>query len=104
MLIKLRKSMSFSQENFLGLPLTVGVSVQNICDLIDNGNKPQFITFINPAAWHLKNKYPEYLPALQQMTFVLPDGEGVALACRKMTGLPCPRVSFDMSSLAGSFF
>ena len=89
---------------FLGLPLTRGMGIKDVCALIDPGGDGRFISFINPAAWYLIRKCPEYLDALRQMDFVLPDGQGVAFACRKLTGDFCPRVSFDMSSLAGPFF
>lgn len=96
--------MAFRQIEFLGLPVTAGMQAQDICDLIGRNDKGIFITFINPYAWHMANENKEYLAALLQMTYVLPDGIGVAVACRKITGFPCHRVSFDMTSVAGTFF
>ncbi len=96
--------MSFQKITFLGLPITIGMDAKDVCDLIGRADKGQFITFVNPYAWHVARENKEYLAALSQMTCVLPDGMGVAVACRKMTGFPCHRVSFDMTSAAGSFF
>ncbi|AMJ67848.1 hypothetical protein AXW84_22330 [Hymenobacter sp. PAMC 26628] len=62
------------------------------------------VTFINPHAWALAETHNDYVSTLHQMTLVLPDGEGVARACRELTEKPCPRLSFDMSSLADPFF
>ncbi len=93
-----------SPDAFLGLPLSIGMDIAALCSLIDKGESPRFVTFINPSAWAVAQKDPSYLSNLKQMTHVLPDGHGVAKACEKITGRPCPRVSFDMSSVAGPFF
>jgi exopolysaccharide biosynthesis WecB/TagA/CpsF family protein len=95
--------MPFQHKPFLGLPLTSDMSVQDVCNLLDN-RQGCFITFINPAAWSMAQKRSDYLAALQRMTFVLPDGQGVAFAARKLANRTCLRISFDMSSLADLFF
>lgn len=96
--------MSFQNIQFLGLPLTTGMAVEDVCNLLSSEGKGTFITFINPYAWHFAVKKPEYRPALAQMTYVLPDGIAVASLCEKMMGVPCHRTSFDMTSVAGPFF
>ncbi|MDX2028946.1 MAG: WecB/TagA/CpsF family glycosyltransferase [Alphaproteobacteria bacterium] len=95
--------MSMKRITFLGLPLDVGASVEGVCQLLQKKGKPRLVTFINPAAWALAEKRPEYVPTLEQMSLNLPDGEGVALACRLLTKEDCQRVSFDMTSLADPF-
>lgn len=90
--------------NFLGLPLDATVSAEAVCGFLREKTTPRFITFINPGAWALAKKSPAYLNALNHMSFNLADGQGVALVCRWLTGLPCPRTSFDMTSLADPFF
>lgn len=89
---------------FLGLPLTTGMQAQDVCNLIGKASNGIFITFINPYAWHVARANKAYSAALSQMTYVLPDGIGVAVACRKISGMNCYRISFDMTSVAGSFF
>lgn len=89
---------------FLGLPLSVGVDVEDVCKLIGQRDRSAFISFINPQSWALVRSRPEYLDHLEKLDLVLPDGGSVAVACRKIARQDCPRVSFDMSSLAGPFF
>jgi len=90
--------------DFLGLPLDTGITASDVCALLRYKAGPRLITFINPSAWALARKFPHFVDQLRSMSLVLPDGEGVALACRMLTKLDCPRLSFDTSSLAGPFF
>jgi N-acetylglucosaminyldiphosphoundecaprenol N-acetyl-beta-D-mannosaminyltransferase len=90
--------------DFLGLPLDTGVDSDGVCGLLSQRDESRLISFINPAAWALAKKDPNYLEMLKQMNLVLPDGEGVALGCRLLNNVACPRISFDMSSLADPFF
>src|SRR5580704_10298351 len=94
--------MPHERIDFLGLPLDVNADINAVCDLI-SGVGPRMVTFINPQAWAIARANADYLNALNQMTLVLPDGEGVARVCRSITEKPCPRISFDMTSLADPF-
>ncbi len=96
--------MTPSRIDFLGLPLDAGVTLADVCRRIGEKSGPEFVTFINPSSWALARSRPEFPDMLRQMTLVLPDGIGVAAACRFLTGLECPRISFDASSLADPFF
>jgi N-acetylglucosaminyldiphosphoundecaprenol N-acetyl-beta-D-mannosaminyltransferase len=89
---------------FLNFPLDTGISVADVCTLLDKADNMRLVTFINPQAWSIARKQQDYLTALQQMTLVLPDGEGVAKACRALRGEQCTRLSFDMTSIANPFF
>ncbi len=89
---------------FLGLPLHVGVDRETVCRLLDDAGAMRMVTFINPWAWELAAKNSSYAPMLEQMTLVLPDGEGVARACRALMHENSRRISFDMTSLAAPFF
>ncbi len=87
---------------FLGLPLSTGISLDDVCALQDAAGG-HFITFINPFAWNVAETNPDYRTWLTRMTLVLPDGEGVAAAYRHIVKGMCQRISFDMSSLADPF-
>lgn len=89
--------------DFLGIPLSSGIGVEEVCQLLGE-KKPRLVTFINPQAWAMARKQPGYLSALKEMDAVLPDGQGVVWVCRLLTHKSCTRVSFDMTSLADSFF
>ncbi|MDP9128321.1 MAG: WecB/TagA/CpsF family glycosyltransferase [Pseudomonadota bacterium] len=89
---------------FLGLPLDIGVTIDTICGYLNEKEPARFITFINPSAWAQAKRSPDYLTALQKTSLNLADGQGVAVLCQKLTGLPCSRISFDMTSLADPFF
>jgi N-acetylglucosaminyldiphosphoundecaprenol N-acetyl-beta-D-mannosaminyltransferase len=102
--INMTEPVTIERIEFLGMPLDTGVAREDVCDLIATKGRLRLVTFINPLAWRLAIEHPEYLPALKSMTYVLPDGEGVARACRLLTEKPCPRISFDMTSLADEFF
>jgi N-acetylglucosaminyldiphosphoundecaprenol N-acetyl-beta-D-mannosaminyltransferase len=96
--------MTVQRIEFLGIPLDTGVTVADVCELLRRRDGLRLITFVNPAAWALARKYPHYVGLLRLMSLVLPDGEGVARACRMLTKLQCPRLSFDTTSVAGPFF
>jgi N-acetylglucosaminyldiphosphoundecaprenol N-acetyl-beta-D-mannosaminyltransferase len=96
--------MTTHRIDFLGLPLDTGFTQQDVLGLLQKKGELRMVSFINPSAWALARKDAEYLELLKQMNTVLPDGEGVALGCRLLHELPCPRLSFDMSSLADPFF
>lgn len=93
---------AFSRIDLLGLPLDAGVEQAHILNLLDKKDSA-LISFINPAAWALAKRKPDYRRALEQMNFVLPDGIGVCLACQTLKNIECERISFDMSSLADPF-
>jgi N-acetylglucosaminyldiphosphoundecaprenol N-acetyl-beta-D-mannosaminyltransferase len=96
--------MANQRIDFLGLPLDTGVTLEDVCKLVKAKGAARLVTFITPQAWSLRRRYPDYQPALDKMSLVLPEGEGVARACRWLTKLPCPRLSFDLTSLADPFF
>jgi N-acetylglucosaminyldiphosphoundecaprenol N-acetyl-beta-D-mannosaminyltransferase len=97
--------MAIQRTYFLGLPLDTGVTLEDVCGFLQDVKKEtRFVTFVSPQAWAIARRQPEYRSALNQMSFVLPDGEAVAHACRWVTGLPVRRISFDLTSLAEPFF
>lgn len=98
------KNAENKRVNLLGIPLDVGVSIGQVCQMLAEKKKACLVTFVNPAAWQMAEARPEYLPSLEQMTLILPDGEGVAFGCRTLMEEDCQRISFDMSSLADPFF
>jgi N-acetylglucosaminyldiphosphoundecaprenol N-acetyl-beta-D-mannosaminyltransferase len=97
-------AMTPQRIDFLDLPLDTGIAVEDLCQSLHEKSGMRMITFVNPASWALAERNPEFRAALDRMSLILPDGEGVASACRWLTGLPCPRISFDMTSLADPFF
>jgi len=94
---------AFSRIDLLGLPLDAGVEQAHILSLLDKKDSA-LVSFINPAAWALARRNPDFRRALEQMDFVLPDGIGVCLACQTLKKIECERISFDISSLANPFF
>ncbi|MGE3623285.1 MAG: WecB/TagA/CpsF family glycosyltransferase [Bdellovibrionales bacterium] len=96
--------MSIHRIDFLGIPVHTGVQIADVCRLLQKRDMLRLVTFVNPQAWAHARRFPRYVPALREMSFVLPDGQGVATACRLLTGHDCPRISFDMTSLADPFF
>ncbi|HUY67878.1 MAG TPA: WecB/TagA/CpsF family glycosyltransferase [Alphaproteobacteria bacterium] len=96
--------MSQQRIDFLGIPLDTGAEIGTVCDLIGAGEHSKLVTFVNPHAWFIARRHPDYVERLRQMSLVLPDGQGVVWACRLLAGQPCRRLSFDMSSVADAFF
>lgn len=100
--------MPVSKENsrlsLLGLPFDASLTPASILDRIGDKSRAHLISFINPAAWALAQRDPNYVRHLEQMDNIAPDGIGVCIACRTLIGKPSSRISFDMSSLADFFF
>jgi N-acetylglucosaminyldiphosphoundecaprenol N-acetyl-beta-D-mannosaminyltransferase len=96
--------MCATRIDFLGLPLDTGASIEDVCRLLEKKGVLRMVTFVNPQAWAIARRNSNYRVTIEQMTLVLPDGEGVALACRWIADKPCSRISFDMTSLARPFF
>jgi N-acetylglucosaminyldiphosphoundecaprenol N-acetyl-beta-D-mannosaminyltransferase len=97
-------AMTPQRIDFLDLPLDTGVAVEDLCQPLPKKSGIRTVTFVNPASWALAKRNTEFRAALDRISLILPDGEGVASACRWLTGLSCSRISFDMTSLAGPFF
>lgn len=89
---------------FLGMPLHPTAQIDDIIDAIGRKDICQISSKINPAAWSVGKRHADYVHLLEQMTYVMADGIGVALMYRFLTGHLCPRISFDMTSLAPPFF
>ncbi len=90
--------------DFLGLPLDPGLTIDDVCAELRRKDEARLIGYISPASWAVARRHPEYLAALHQMTMIRAGGEGVTRVYRWLTGRPCPRVNFDMTSLADPFF
>jgi exopolysaccharide biosynthesis WecB/TagA/CpsF family protein len=95
--------MTTKRITFFGMPLDVGADSRTVCDLLRDKKSPRQVAFAGPGAWDLARKRPDYLAALQRMTLVLPEGEGVSIACRLLTGEPAKAQQFDDLSLAKPF-
>lgn len=89
---------------FLDLPLDVGVGIDSVCARLRERSGPFDVSFINPYAWAVAQRDPSFVAILEKLSLVMADGVGVTYACSALTRNPCPRVSFDMTSLAGPFF
>jgi N-acetylglucosaminyldiphosphoundecaprenol N-acetyl-beta-D-mannosaminyltransferase len=78
---------------------TLDAHVAAIKQELQKGGQGLFVTFINPASFHLAQRYPGYLRTLHAMDIVLPDGIGVVWALRMFSKMKAARISFDASSL-----
>jgi len=96
--------MTFKRISFLGLPLDVGGDVDTLCRVLREKKKSRLIACVGPGAWMLAGKDPQYAAALEQMSLVLPNGFGVALACRFLTEENCHSFGFDDLTFATAFF
>lgn len=96
--------MPVQRINFLDIPLDTGAMPDDVSRLMREKDKARLVTFVNPYAWALARKNALYVPNLKAMSLILPDGEGVARACRWLTGRACQRLSFDTTSIADLFF
>lgn len=96
--------MAHERIDFLGLPLDTGLTTDSICAMLDQKGKTRLIGYISPSSWADARKYQGYTDALRKMDVVRAGGQGVATACSWITGKPCPRISFDMTSMAKPFF
>jgi len=96
--------MTIQRINFLGLPLDAGAKIEDVCRLLRETGTPRLVTFINPQAWALARRFPKFIPSLNAMSLVLPDGQGVIWASRQLGVKDCTRISFDTTSLADVFF
>ncbi|MBV8060138.1 MAG: WecB/TagA/CpsF family glycosyltransferase [Alphaproteobacteria bacterium] len=88
----------------LDLPVDAGATVADIAEAIGRKDACTTASNINPGAWATQKRKPEYVQHLKQMTYVMADGIGVSLVYRLLTGRNCPRISFDMTSMAPPFF
>lgn len=96
--------MAHERITLLDMPFDTGVTIADILALLKDKSRGRFISFVNPSAWALARANVAYRGFLEKMDLVLPDGQGVVLACRLLTEKESTRISFDMSSLAGPFF
>lgn len=88
----------------LGLPITPSATIHDIVSRIGQRTQSVTVSFINPSVWAVQGEQPHYSQYLQRLSYVLADGIGVCLVYRWLTGAPCPRISFDMTSMAPLFF
>jgi N-acetylglucosaminyldiphosphoundecaprenol N-acetyl-beta-D-mannosaminyltransferase len=96
--------MPIQRIDFLGIPLDTGATTDDLRQLMRQKGEARLVTFVNPAAWAVARRNANYEALLKAMSLILPDGEGVARACRWLTPYACTRLSFDMTSLADVFF
>jgi N-acetylglucosaminyldiphosphoundecaprenol N-acetyl-beta-D-mannosaminyltransferase len=87
--------------DLLGIPVGIGITADSFCEMLGTSC---FVSFVNPSAWALAKRRPEYVEYLRAMTHVLPDGQGVVVAAKILATKDLQRLSFDMSSLAPPFF
>jgi len=99
-----RLPMSVERVEFLGLPLDLGLSIESLCQELRHKGEPRLMGYISPSSWAVAKRNPEFVEALRQMTSIRAGGEGVARACQWLMDVRCPRISFDMTSLADPFF
>jgi N-acetylglucosaminyldiphosphoundecaprenol N-acetyl-beta-D-mannosaminyltransferase len=92
------------QQTLLGLPLSSGITVSDLCQLLDKKDECRLVTFVNPSAWSLAQKQADYAALLQQIHFVIPASQMVSFACATLTGAKAKRIEFELSSLADPFF
>ncbi len=91
-----------ARVNLHGIPVD---SVNNERKVLDTllgrlgGDVPFLLSFVNPAAWAISRRDPDYVGMLRRFDFVLPDGIGVAWALRRLHDPQAERFSFDASSL-----
>jgi N-acetylglucosaminyldiphosphoundecaprenol N-acetyl-beta-D-mannosaminyltransferase len=64
------------------------------------GSAALVVTFVNPASVAMAGRHGSFRQALERFDLVLPDGIGMAIAVRRLAGLPAARISFDSTSLA----
>jgi N-acetylglucosaminyldiphosphoundecaprenol N-acetyl-beta-D-mannosaminyltransferase len=96
--------MPFSRISFLGVPLDIGGSASEIFEGLGSSAPNRTVSFIEPDVWMHANRLPDYLDKLSQMSLILPDATGVALACSLLTYKKCLPFSFDLTSVAPAFF
>jgi exopolysaccharide biosynthesis WecB/TagA/CpsF family protein len=95
--------MTFSRISFLGLPLDIEGQVADIFEMI-KGSPQHLVNIIGPGAWNIAREQPSYVEKLNQMSLVVPDGQGIALAAHLLTHQECGFYAFDMTGLAPAFF
>jgi exopolysaccharide biosynthesis WecB/TagA/CpsF family protein len=96
--------MPFTRISFLGLPLDMKGEAADIFAMLEGKSQARLVDIAGPEAWGMARNNPAYLEDLNHMSLVVPDGLGVALACRLLTGTVCRSFSFDMTGFAREFF
>jgi exopolysaccharide biosynthesis WecB/TagA/CpsF family protein len=92
------------QISLLGLPLHTGVTIADVCNMLDKQDACRTVTFINPSSWAFAQQHAEYTAQLENINVVLPSSQLVAYACAFLTGTKAGRIEFEPSSLADLFF
>ena len=89
--------------DFLGVPLTAGMTRSQVEDWFDCVVKHRtggIFASVNPSAWKIARDDPAYPENLARFDLVLPDGGGVVLGARLLKIDIPERISFDATSLA----
>lgn len=90
--------------SFLGLPLDVGHTIADLCNLLTTKGASKLVTFVHADAWALTKKQPEYLDQLNKMDLVIPASLDIAAAAQKLHDVTCTDICFETHSLAAPFF
>jgi N-acetylglucosaminyldiphosphoundecaprenol N-acetyl-beta-D-mannosaminyltransferase len=93
--------------DFLGIPVSRIDAAPSIVALIEqyrHGQDAVTVTFINPYAYFVKDRWPDYLAGLSRFNYVLCDGVGVVKAAHMLGESQVVRLSFDSTSLAPGVF
>ncbi len=91
-----------ARVNLHGIPVDSVDSEDTVLDTMLarlGGGQPFLLSFVNPAAWAISRRDPDYVGMLRRFDLVLPDGIGVAWALRRLHDPRAERISFDASSL-----
>lgn len=86
----------------LGLPLSQAQNEEMLLATMAERltrRRPLTVTFVNPHAWALAERHPDYRSLLRSFDLVLADGIGVVKAASWTLGVRLPRFSFDATSL-----
>lgn len=88
---------STSRIELHGFPLDVGLAAADLLEQLAAG--PLLLTYLNPRAWHVAKKYPDYPDLLRQFDRVVCDGIAVQWAAKGIIGYATPIVTPDNSGI-----
>lgn len=85
-----------------GLPLDIKVTQTEISDGIAGGDL--LVTYLNPLAYHISGKYPNYAAHLERFNLIICDGVGLQKAVKAVFDEITPVISPDFSGIGRAIF
>ena len=95
------KTSTIKRVSLFELPLDIGVETRDVLTRIASGNF--VLSYLNPYAYSIAQRSPEYVSNLARFDFVVCDGIGVQVAVEAVFKLTTPVISLDFSGIGHDY-